>query len=293
MMDRVGAAPISWGICEVPGWGKQLPPERVLGEMRDLGITATELGALGWLPLDTVELRALLDGYGLSLIGGFVPLVMHIRAERDVMIAAARAAATTLAAAGGTSFVTAIVSSHERWQRPALSSADWDVLFGHLRMVDDICAEFGLAQVMHPHVDTLIETASEMDRFLANCGTRFTLDTGHLYIGGADPVVLASKHHDRVGLVHVKDVDGAVAARLLSGELTLMTATQAGLFPSAGDGDVPIAATITALEHAGYSGWYVLEQDIALTDELPAVGEGPVLGVQRSIGFLRSLAVQS
>ncbi len=34
---RLAGAPISWGVCEVPGWGHQLDVERVLGEMRELG----------------------------------------------------------------------------------------------------------------------------------------------------------------------------------------------------------------------------------------------------------------
>ena len=32
--NRVAGAPISWGVCEVPGWGYQLRPHRVLAEMR-------------------------------------------------------------------------------------------------------------------------------------------------------------------------------------------------------------------------------------------------------------------
>ena len=51
-LSRVAAAPISWGICEAPGWGLQLPVDRVLAEARELGITAMEQGALGWLPTD-------------------------------------------------------------------------------------------------------------------------------------------------------------------------------------------------------------------------------------------------
>src|SRR5207342_2555939 len=43
-VQRMAAAPISWGVCEVPGWGYQLAPARVLGEMRELGLAATELG---------------------------------------------------------------------------------------------------------------------------------------------------------------------------------------------------------------------------------------------------------
>lgn len=290
MLDRVAAAPISWGICEAPGWGLQMAPDRVLSEMQQLGITATELGALGWLPTEPVALRAKLAEYGMSLVGGFVPLVLHRADAREELVADARSAAATLAAGGGTRFVTAVVSSKSAWERPSLSSSEWSTLFEGLDIVEEICGEFGLTQVVHPHVDTLIESADEMDRFLGESGVKFCLDTGHLFIGGADPVVLAGKHHDRVGLVHLKDVNGAVAQRLYSDELTLMTATAAGLFPAAGSGDVPIAATIAALEGAWYDGWYVLEQDVALTDGEPPLGEGPVLAVKNSIEYLRSLA---
>ncbi|HKN53886.1 MAG TPA: inosose dehydratase, partial [Amycolatopsis sp.] len=41
---RVAAAPISWGVCEVPSWGRVLDAATVLGEMAELGVQATELG---------------------------------------------------------------------------------------------------------------------------------------------------------------------------------------------------------------------------------------------------------
>ena len=49
-LDRVAGAPISWGVCEVPGWGLELPVARVLSEMSEVGLTATELGSEGYLP---------------------------------------------------------------------------------------------------------------------------------------------------------------------------------------------------------------------------------------------------
>ncbi|MFM8311842.1 MAG: sugar phosphate isomerase/epimerase family protein [Ilumatobacteraceae bacterium] len=290
MLDRLAAAPISWGICEAPGWGMQLPPTRVLAEMRDLGIVATELGALGWLPTEPAALRSMLADHSLRLIGGFVPLILHRADQADTVVAEARAAAATLAAGGATCFVSAVVSSHEAWERPPVSADEWATVYRNLAIVDDIAAEHGLVQVIHPHVNTLIETADEFQRFLDHTDVKFTLDTGHLFIGGANPVELAKRHFDRVGLVHIKDVNMAVAARMRAGELTLMTATQAGLFPAAGDGDVPISDTISALESRGYRGWYVLEQDVALTDGEPPLGEGPVLGVRTSIEYLKSLA---
>ena len=55
--DRLAAAPISWGVCEVPGWGVQLPPDRVFGEIAALGIAAAELGPIGYLPFDAHAIR--------------------------------------------------------------------------------------------------------------------------------------------------------------------------------------------------------------------------------------------
>ena len=56
-LDRVASAPISWGICEVPGWGAMLPTPRVLTEMSGLGLPATELGAPGFLPTSPEEVK--------------------------------------------------------------------------------------------------------------------------------------------------------------------------------------------------------------------------------------------
>jgi inosose dehydratase len=290
MIDRLAAAPISWGICEAPGWGLQMAPHRVLSEMRDLGIRRTELGALGWLPSDPNALAELLAEYELSVLGGFVPLVLHEAALHEKALADIDAAATTLRSAGATYFVTAIVSSHEAWERPLINADQWRTIFDHVAGIDRILVEYDLQQVVHPHVNTLIETAPEFQRFLDNSASKFCLDTGHLFVGGSDPVVVAAEHVDRVGLVHIKDVDQGVAKRLHAGELTLMQATQEGLFPAAGSGDVPIAETVRTLERLGYDGWYVLEQDVALMDGEPAPGAGPVHGVRQSIDYLRTLA---
>jgi len=41
---KIAAAPISWGVSEVPGWGIQLLPERVLADAQRLGFRAMEAG---------------------------------------------------------------------------------------------------------------------------------------------------------------------------------------------------------------------------------------------------------
>jgi inosose dehydratase len=288
-MARVAGAPISWGICEVPGWGAQLPVDRVLSEMRDLGLTTTELGAIGGLPTDPGELKRVLDLHGLRVSGAFVPLACHDPARKAEAIASARQMAALLRDIGADTFVTAVVSDPGDWARPEVSDAGWAHLFAMLDEIEAITADHGLRQVLHPHVNTLIETAEELDRLLESSPVAICLDTGHLTIGGADPVEIAEQHAGRVGLVHLKDVRTAIAARLNAGALALMAAVQEGLFASLGEGDVPIAETITALERQGYDGLYVLEQDVAITAGEPPVGEGPVRDVAKSVAFLRSL----
>jgi inosose dehydratase len=270
-----------------------LPVDRVLTEAAGLGLTAMEQGALGWLPTDPYRLRSTLDMYGMSLVGGFVPMVLHDRSRRTEMRARAEQVAGTIATAGGHHFVTALVADLDDWSRPDLDADAWDTLLTGVEEIDAVIADQGVSQVLHPHVDTLVEQADEVDRFLDGCDVALCLDTGHLTIGGADPVAIAERQSGRIGLVHLKDVDEAAAQRLRHGELGLMGATQAGLFPPLGDGVVAISRVIDTLIDRGYTGWYVIEQDVAITDGEPPVGEGPVLGVARSLEYIRSLGETS
>lgn len=286
---RLAAAPISWGVCEVPGWGLQLTPDRVFAEMVELGITASELGPLGWLPEDGAAARAVLDRYGLRLVGGFVPVVVHepdVAATRDH----ARAAAAQFAEAGGEVFVAAVVQDLD-WSAPVALDADgWKRAGERLRELAELASAQGVELVLHPHAGTVLETAGDVELALEHTDVPWCLDTGHLLIGGVDPVQFAGAHGDRVGHVHFKDVRTDVAERLRSGELTLVQAVQAGLFQPLGDGDARIDEVVRALRRSGYERWLVLEQDLAITGSEPPVGGGPALDVSKSIEFLSTLA---
>src|SRR3954470_20139205 len=235
-MSRLAAAPISWGVCEVPGWGLQLPPERVLAEMAQLGLGATELGPQGWLPLDGAQARAALDRFGLRLVGGFMPLVVHERQLGATREHAVRAAAQ-LAAAGADVFVGALVADLA-WSAPrAVDDDTWKRAGEHLRQIADLAAAEGLDLVLHPHVGTLAESAADVERALEHTDVRWCFDTGHLLIGDVDPAEFVRAHAERIGHVHLKDVDARLAGQLRSGALSLVEATQAGLFRPLGEGD--------------------------------------------------------
>jgi len=97
-------------------------------------------------------------------------------------------------------------------------------------------------------------------------------------------------HADRIGHVHLKDVNAPLAERVRSGELSLVAATQAGLFQPLGAGDARIDEIVRLLDLVGYERWLVLEQDLAITGLEPPAGSGPALDVRRSIEFLSKLA---
>jgi inosose dehydratase len=287
--ERLAGAPISWGVCELPGWGVTPSVHSVLDDMEALGLRGTELGAPGFLPSDPDELTALLEPRGLKLVGGFVALVLH---EPRIEIAAreAREAAALFARAGGEVFVLALVQSTE-WATPRpLDREGWLRLATHVREIDAIVADYGITLALHPHAGSLIETADQVQRALETIDVGWCLDTGHLMIGGVDPVRFALEHGDRIVHVHCKDVDEGLAAALRSGECSLLEATRRGLFRPLGQGDAQIGKVLEALDAHGYEGWLVLEQDTAITDDGPTVGSGPVLDARASIAFLQTSA---
>ena len=285
ILDRIAAAPISWGVCEVPGWGAQMPAARVLAEMRELGIAATEAGPDGYLGDDPDAAAALVRSYGLRLIGGFVPTVLH----RAGALEPVERAAELFARAGADVLVVAAATGVEGYDsKPALSDAEWTTLLSGLDAAREICMARGLRCALHPHTGTMVEGPSEIATVLERSSVELCLDTGHLVIGGSDPVALARDAASRVSHVHLKDVDGALAARVLAGELTYSDAVREGLYVPLGAGSVDVAEFVAVLERAGYSGWYVLEQDAMLASEPPADG-GPLGDVRASQAFLRSV----
>ena len=146
-----------------------------------------------------------------------------------------------------------------------------------------------MVQALHPHLGTIVETAEDIEQVLEVSDVGWTLDMGHMLIGGADPVAFAADHFDRVRHVHLKDVVLDLAAPVLAGNQSIMEGVQAGMFCNLGQGDVPVAEVIHVLETSGYDQWYVLEQDAAITGDVPPAGSGPILDVQKSIEYLQTV----
>ncbi|WP_214406588.1 sugar phosphate isomerase/epimerase family protein [Pseudonocardia lacus] len=284
--DRIAGAPISWGVCEVPGWGHQLAPELVLAQMRELGLAATEFGPEGFLPVEPRGRADVLAAHGLSAVGGFVPALLH-DAGHDPLPAVDRELDAFVAAGAGTLVLAAASGTDGYDARPELDDAAWRTLLGNLDRIAARARGRGVDAVLHPHVGTMVETGAEVERVLAGSTVPLCLDTGHLLIGGSDPLDLAKAVPERIAHTHLKDVDATVAARVRAGDTTYTDAVRGGMYRPLGQGDVDIAGIVGVLEAHGYRGWYVLEQDTILTAE--PTGEGPVADVGASVEFLRGI----
>jgi inosose dehydratase len=285
--ERVAGAPISWGVCEVRGWGFQLDATTVLSQMRELGLAATEFGPDGFLERLPRAKAAQLRSYGLRPVGGFLPVLLH-DPELDPLSAVDHFVDACVATGAEVVVLAAFTGSDGYDERPVLGEDGWSVLLRNLDRIAEHAASRGVLAALHPHVGTMVESREEIDRVLAGSDVGLCVDTGHLLVGGADPVALAAAHPSRVVHVHLKDVDGEQAARVRSGETTFTTAVRDGMFRPLGQGDVGIAEMVRTLEAAEYQGWYVLEQDVMLDG--PTSAEAPYADMRASLAFLERVA---
>ena len=286
---KIAGAPISWGVCEVPGWGYQLSPDRVLAEMAQVGLAATELGPLGFLPPEPDRAARVLDRHHLSSVGGFTPVVLHLPGH-DPLPEIERVLAG-YAETGSSVLVLSADSGQAGYDsRPVLDEAGWATLMTNLDRIGALAAGQGMLAVLHPHVGTMVETGPEVQRVLEGSSIALCLDTGHLLIGGTDPAELARQVPERIAHTHLKDVDGSLAARVRSGRLAYTEAVRDGMYRPLGTGDVDVETIVSALGRHGYDGWYVLEQDTILAAE--PHDAGPVMDVRISADYVRSLVAR-
>lgn len=284
---KIAGAPISWGVCEVPGWGYQMSPDRVLSEMKEMGLSATEFGPQGWLPLEPEARAQVVSKFELKPVGAFFLAIMH---DPQVdPIPAVKKELEAFKVAGGEYLILAADSGKEGYDdRPVLDEEGWNTLFTNLSRIREVCKEAGVTACLHPHWGTMVQNVDEVERVLDNSTVGLCLDTGHLAAGGADVVALTKKYADRVDIVHAKDIHKNLTDQLLPGKLTWSEGVKQGMFAPIGAGDIDFKAVVEALNQAGFDGYYVLEQDIMIDQEPPAAG-GPKLEAQQSFNALKAL----
>jgi inosose dehydratase len=142
-----------------------------------------------------------------------------------------------------------------------LDRAGWTRLADGVGRAAELARGMGFEPTFHPHIGTYVEAPWEIERLLELTDTGLLLDTGHLLLGGGDPLQGLRDWRDRVDHVHVKDVRLDILRGVLADGAGMLEVWRRGVFCELGCGDVDLDRFIAELKTHGYDGWLVVEQD--------------------------------
>ena len=266
----LGSAPDSWGIW-FPEDVQQVSYTRFLDELAAAGYEWLEIGPYGYLPTDRQRLKTELDARGLQVSGGTAFGALHRREAWDEMLAHVRQVATLTAAAGAHHLV--LIPPMYRDEKtgaftepPELTAEQW-AGFGRNadRLGKLLLDEYDVRLVIHPHADSHIQTQPEIERLLNESDSRYTnlcLDTGHVAYGGGDNLDLIRRFGERVGYVHIKQMDPEVLAQVAVEDLSFGEAVKRGVCVSPPAGVPNPADVVAELATLDAELFVIVEQDL-------------------------------
>lgn len=292
---RIGSAPDSWGVW-FPDDPRQVPWQRFLDEVAGAGYEWIELGPYGYLPTDPALLAEETSRRGLRVSAGTVFTGLHHGPavwERTWAHVAENAA---LAQAVGARHLVVIPSfwrddrTGEVLEDRVLTAEQWRQLTGLTeRLGREVRERYGLRIVVHPHADTHLDDEESVTRFLDATdpeAVALCLDTGHYAYAGGDSVKLIETYGERIGYLHLKQVDPAVLAAVRAEGVPFGPAVARGVMcePPAGVPALePVLAAAAALDAELFA---IVEQDM-----YPCEPDAPYPIALRTRAYLRSCGV--
>jgi inosose dehydratase len=281
----IGNAPCSWGIAYPDGNATSW--RQYLDEVADAGYRGTELGPFGYLPKDAGLLREELARRDLTLIG-----VTHVHSFSDpgrgpLLLATLADLARLLSDLGARHLVIMDESNdYPPGREGVLDTGGWAAVMAMIRDAQALVErDHGLRLSFHPHVLTAVEYEHQIDRMLAETEVDLCFDTGHHAFRDQDALAYMEGVFDRIAYMHLKNVNGAVRARVRDGSLAPAEAYDAGIMCPLPDGVVDIRAVMRLLVAHGFDGPVVVEQDVAAH-----ATETPLELARRDLEFLRGIA---
>jgi inosose dehydratase len=292
---RVGSAPDSWGVW-FPEDPQQVPWERFLDEVAEAGYAWIELGPYGYLPTDPARLNDEIARRELKVSAGTVFTGLHRGPAvwdatwRHVSQVAALTRAT------GARHLVVIPSfwrddkTAEILEPPELTGEQWAHLTkGMERLGHEVKETYGLELVVHPHADTHIDTEDHVEHFLDSTDTdlvNLCLDTGHYAYCGGDSVKLIETYGERIGYLHLKQVDPAVLADVQAEGTPFGPAVAQGVMCEPPAGVPELGPVLEAAQKLNVELFAIVEQDM-----YPCAPDAPLPIAARTRKFLRSCGV--
>jgi inosose dehydratase len=211
-----------------------------------------------------------LGARGLGVVSGYFGDLEHAgtldAAGQEAVIASARRYSEFLAETGGKFLVTGLPMRRTLSERPA-SFVDLATAAPIADLVNRIGAaaqESGIQVALHTESHSVFWKPRDIDLFMLLTDPLYVSmcpDTGHIALGGADPVRVMDRHRDRLVIAHWKDASGPVPTGLPIDEDIFER--QASYFRRTGTGVVDWFGWSRLLQEIGYTGCTLLELDAA------------------------------
>ncbi|WP_185202883.1 sugar phosphate isomerase/epimerase family protein, partial [Streptomyces alkaliterrae] len=289
---RIGSAPDSWGVW-FPDDPQQVPWQRFLDEVAHAGYEWIELGPYGYLPTDPVRLDDEVGRRGLKVSAGTVFTSLHRGpAVWDATWEHVSQVAELTRATGARHLV--VIPSFWRDDKTAeiiepaeLTAEQWSHLTtGMERLGREVRDHYGLEIVVHPHADTHIDTEPNVERFLDGTDpdlVSLCLDTGHYAYCGGDSVRLIRTYGERLGYLHLKQVDPDILADVVKNGVPFGPAVARGVMCEPPGGVPALEPVLAEAQKLGVDLFAIVEQDM-----YPCPPDQPLPIAVRTRRFLRS-----
>ena len=287
----IGTAPDSWGVW-FPSDPEQVPGETFLREAVEAGYSAIELGPYGYLPTDPAALKEKLQQYSLRVLAGTVFSHLHQPNAWDYTWKQVTDVAALTQAVGGEHIVVIPEPFRDHktgvpTESPDLTAEQWHLLTsGHDELGRRILDEYGLRVQFHSHADSHVGYQRDIERFLESTDSDYVnlcLDTGHVAYYGGDCVELITKYPERIGYLHLKQVDPRVVAEVLERDIPFPQAVRMGAMVEPPLGVPEMGPLLNAVAGLGRDLGGIIEHDL-----YPCPPDVPLPIARRTRAYLAS-----
>lgn len=210
-----------------------------------------EIGAVGYEQIEIFDgnilayegnedaFRKLLDDAGVSLRAVYAAanfiygeiLDEELYRIKKAVAFAKKFGATELALGGGAT------------RYDGIRESDYAQLGVALDQVCDMMDDMGMRASFHPHMGSLVQSPDQLDKVMPHTRMSLCPDTGHVVLGGGDPLKIVQKYVDRIDYIHLKDV------------------TKDGMFCPLGTGVIDFRPIIKTLKDGGRDVLWAIECD--------------------------------